>query len=202
MLGELYSTISEVVDFTEFEQHDAFLEGTGSMVLDRLNRKAYAAISPRTDYGALDQFCSAFDYEGIVFTASQSVEDHREPIYHTNVMMSVGSAFAAVCFDSLDDDEERDLLRSSLEDDGKEIIELTESQISCFAGNMLEVSGSNGSPIIVLSHSAFEALTVDQRISLERHGKLLHPILDTIEACGGGSARCMMAEIHLPLSAK
>ena len=191
--------IDEVVDFTEFEEHNVFLEGTGSIVLDRVNRKAYAALSPRTDRVAFEQFCDAFDYEGLVFESMQSVGDTREQIYHTNVMMCVGSGWATVCLDSLDHPEDAELLNSSLEDDGIEVITLSENQIAHFAGNMLEVGSKlDERARIVMSASAYNSLNSTQKKSLEKYGKLVPINLDVIEACGGGSARCMMAEIHLP----
>tara|TARA_B100000427_G_C15469448_1_gene577795 strand:+ start:29 stop:970 length:942 start_codon:yes stop_codon:yes gene_type:complete len=191
--------INEVVDFTEFEDHNVFLEGTGSIVLDRINKKAYAALSPRTDKLAFEQFCQTLNYDGIVFESMQSVGNSREQIYHTNVMMCVGTGWATVCLDSIDHPEDADLLRNSLEEDGIEIISLTEDQIAHFAGNMLEVGSTKDNIArIVMSKSAFEALTSDQIATLEKYGKLVPVTLDVIEACGGGSARCMMAEIHLP----
>lgn len=190
--------VEEVVDFTEFEGHDVFLEGTGSLVLDRVNRRAYAALSERTHLDGLRAFCEAFDYEGIPFTANQTGPSGRTPIYHTNVMMSVGTAFAAVCLDCIDDEDERAMVREALEADGKEVMELTEDQINHFAGNLLEIQSADGSPLIALSNQAFEALTTEQRTVLERHGRLIHVSLETIETCGGGSARCMLAENFLP----
>jgi hypothetical protein len=189
--------VAEIVDFTEFESHSKFLEGTGSMVLDRIHRKAYAARSERTDERALEHFCSNFDYEPVVFSSFQSIDGKRLPIYHTNVMMSIGSHFAAVCLDSVDDVEEKNALRSSLESDGLEVIELSEDQIARFAGNMLEVEG-NEQPYIVMSQQAHQALTALQLNQLAVHGTLLFAPLTTIETLGGGSARCMIAEIHLP----
>ena len=191
--------IDEVVDFTEFEEHNVFLEGTGSIVLDRVNGKAYAAISPRTDRVAFEQFCDAMSFDGVVFESNQTVGDKREQIYHTNVMMCVGTGWATVCLDSVDHPEDKQLLRSALEGDGLEVVELSEDQISRFAGNMLEVaSETDDTSRIVMSKSAFDALTEDQKSTLGNYGKLVPVALDVIEACGGGSARCMMAEIHLP----
>lgn len=190
-------SIENIVDFTEFELHNRFLEGTGSMVLDRINRKAYAAISSRTDETALLHFCQELDYEPVAFSAMQSAEDRRHPIYHTNVMMSIGSGFCAICLESIDDDEERQAVSDELTSDGREIIALSESQIERFAGNMLELKGSNG-PVIAMSSSAFHALDAEQIERLKKHGQIIHSDLETIETCGGGSARCMIAEIHLP----
>ncbi len=190
-------SIQNIVDFTEFELHNRFLEGTGSMVLDRINRKAYAAISSRTDETALLHFCQELDYEPVAFSAMQSAEGKRHPIYHTNVMMSIGTRFCAICLDSIDDAEERQAVSDELASDGREIIALSESQIEQFAGNMLELEGSNG-PVIVMSSSAFHALDSEQIKRLKKHGQIIHSDLETIETCGGGSARCMIAEIHLP----
>ena len=189
--------INEIIDFTEFEDHDKFLEGTGSMVLDRAHGKAYTALSERTDRGALGHFCSAMDIEGVAFHAYQTKDDKRLPIYHTNVMMSVGSEFAAVCLDCIDDAEERKIVIDSFNEDGLDIIELTEHQIGAFAGNMLELQGSHGK-VIAMSTSAFHALTEQQKERLSHYGTLVHSDLATIETCGGGSARCMIAENHLP----
>jgi len=167
------------------------------MVLDRINRKAYAAISSRTDETALLHFCQELDYEPVAFSAMQSAEDQRHPIYHTNVMMSIGTRFCAICLDSIDDAEERQAVSDELASDGREVIALSESQIEQFAGNMLELEGSNG-PVIAMSSSAFHALDSEQIERLKKHGQIIHSDLETIETCGGGSARCMIAEIHLP----
>ena len=192
--------VTEIVDFTEFEEHNTFLEGTGSIVLDRANHKAYAAISLRTDKVAFAQFCEAFNYDGIVFDSRQTVNDKRESIYHTNVMMCVGTGWATVCLDSLDHEDDVSLVRESLEENNIEIIPLSEDQISHFAGNMLEVASTNDDEArIVMSASALKALTPDQIKKLSSYGKIVAITLDVIEACGGGSARCMMAEIHLPI---
>jgi hypothetical protein len=191
--------IDEVVDFTEFEEHDIFLEGTGSIVLDRNNNKAYAALSPRTDRNAFAQFCETMNLEGVAFESLQSVGDSREQIYHTNVMMCIGTGWATVCLDSIDHPEDKSLVKDSLESDGVKVITLSEGQISRFAGNMLEVASTlDDTARIVMSASAFDALTEDQKTTLSSFGKLIPIPLDVIEACGGGSARCMMAEIHLP----
>ena len=192
--------IEEVVDFTEFESHDAFLEGTGSIVLDRTHNKAYAALSARTNKEAFIHFCETMDLEGIVFEAFQSVGKERLPIYHTNVMMAIGTSWAAVCLDCMDHEGDKELVKSSLKEDGLDVIELTEDKINQFAGNMLEVRGQSNEVLIVMSQRAFEALTDDQRQTLEQHGQIVASNLHVIETCGGGSARCMMAEVHLPKS--
>ena len=194
--------MDEIVDFTEFEGHGAFLEGTGSMVLDRMHGKAYAALSPRTDRDAFAHWCESMDLEGVVFEANQTVEGARMPIYHTNVMMAVGTGWAAVCLDAIDHPDDRALVIESLEDDGLTVVDLAEDQINRFAGNILEVATDQGDKLIVMSSRAHDALTDDQRDTLGNFGTLVHNDLHHIETCGGGSARCMMAEVHLPLPAQ
>ena len=196
-LVDKYGFIIEgVKDFTEFEEHDKYLEGTGSMVLDHVNKICYAAISIRTDEIAVMQFCEEFGYRPICFTANQDVEGERMAIYHTNVMMCVADTFVVICLETIDNKAEREHVLETLTETGKEIIEITESQKHRFAGNMLQVMGYK--PYLVMSKSAYISLTQDQKTAIERHCPILYSSLDTIEACGGGSARCMMAEIFLP----
>ena len=189
--------IEYIHDFTEFEDYGKYLEGTGSMVLDRENKICYAAISERTDEQAVIQFCDVFNYKPVCFTANQNVNGKRLAIYHTNVMMCVAIDFAVVCLDSIDEIEERTHLIEVLEESGKEIIEITEEQKQHFAGNMLQVKGLN-SALLVMSDSAYHCLSQDQISQIEKYCPILHSSLNTIEACGGGSARCMMAEVFLP----
>lgn len=190
--------VTDIIDFTEFEEHNKFLEGTGSLVLDRQHNRAYAALSPRTDRLAFAHFCDEMDMDGVAFHAMQDTPAGRAPIYHTNVMMAIGSGFAAVCLDCIDDAEERTMVRESLEGDGLEVIALNEEEINHFAGNMLEVQSRTGETMIVMSEQAHQALRPETLGQLARHGKILPAPLATIETCGGGSARCMLAEIHLP----
>ena len=190
--------VDEIVDFTEFEEHCKFLEGTGSIVLDRKNRKAYAAVSPRTDAVAFAHFCEAFDYDGILFSALQDVEDKRELIYHTNVMMCIGDGYVVICLDTIDDAEERLEVEKELKSSGLEIIEISEEQKHRFAGNMLNVCNEAGDNFTVMSESAYSSLSPEQIERIEKYGPIINSSLDTIEACGGGSARCMMAEVFLP----
>ncbi len=187
--------IEEIKDFTEFEEHNKFLEGTGSMVLDRENNICYAAISVRTDEIAVMQFCEEFSYRPVCFTANQDVDGERMAIYHTNVMMCVADKFAVICLDSIDNKIEKENIIENLIECGKEIIEITEAQKHRFAGNMLQVMGDK--PYIVMSNSAYNSLSESQIKTIENHCSILYSSLDTIEACGGGSARCMMAEIFL-----
>jgi hypothetical protein len=189
-------SIEEIKDFTEFEEHDKFLEGTGSMVLDRENKICYAAISIRTDEIAVMQFCEELGYRPVCFSANQDVEGERMAIYHTNVLMCVADTFVVICLDTIDDAIERENVVENLKETGKEIIEITEEQNQRFAGNMLQVMGDK--PYIVMSNSAYNSLSESQIKTIEKHCPIIYSSLDTIEACGGGSARCMMAEIFLP----
>ncbi len=189
--------IDNIVDYTSAEDDGIFLEGTGSIVLDRVNQKAYCALSPRADEELFIEFCEDFEYTPIIFEAFQTVNGERKHIYHTNVMMCVGDTFAVICADCIDDKKESKMVLSSLKDDGKEIILLTEEQLNHFAGNMLQVLGANDKSYLVMSNSAYQSLTGDQITKIEKHTEILSASLDIIEACGGGSARCMMAEVFL-----
>ena len=191
--------INEIMDYTSAEEDGFFLEGTGSIVLDRVNGKAYCALSPRSDEELFIEFCEDFEYSPILFEAFQTVNGERKLIYHTNVMMCVGDTFAVVCAESIDDKKERKIVLDSLRGDGKEVILISEEQLNHFAGNMLELRGTDDRPYLVMSQSAFQSLTKKQIAQLEEHVTIVSSNLDTIEACGGGSARCMMAEIFLPL---
>ncbi|WP_159021611.1 citrulline utilization hydrolase CtlX [Formosa sp. L2A11] len=190
--------INDIIDFTSAEDEDLFLEGTGSLLLDRVNGKAYCALSPRADEDLFIEFCEDFDYFPVVFTANQTVEGKRKPIYHTNVMMCLAENFAVICLESIDDKKERKLVLQHLKETGKEVIAITESQVHHFAGNMLQVRGTNNELFLVMSSSAYKSLTQSQISKITKHCKIIHSSLDTIEACGGGSARCMMAEVFLP----
>lgn len=190
--------VSEIEDFTHFEDDGLFLEGTGSMILDRENNIVYAAISERTDFHVLETFCDQFNYEPVAFTANQTVENRRLPIYHTNVMMCLGSKFSVICLNSIDDEKDKKVVRNTLKETGKKIVEITEDQKEHFAGNMLNVANDEGKEFCVMSSAAFHSLRPDQIEAIEKHAKIIHSSLDTIEALGGGSARCMMAEIFLP----
>ncbi|WP_299780439.1 citrulline utilization hydrolase CtlX [uncultured Formosa sp.] len=190
--------INDIVDFTSAEDEDVFLEGTGSLLLDRVNGKAYCALSPRADEDLFIEFCEDFDYFPVVFTANQTVDGERKPIYHTNVMMCLAETFAVICLESIDDKKERKQVLQHLKETGKEVIAITESQLHYFAGNMLQVRGANNALFLVMSSSAYNALTPTQISTITKHCKIIHSSLDTIEACGGGSARCMMAEVFLP----
>ena len=189
--------ISEVIDYSSAEEEEVFLEGTGSLILDRENGIAYCALSDRADEELLIEFCEDFEYTPIIFGAYQSADNKRLPIYHTNVMMCVADRFAVICLDSIDDKKERKAVKEQLKSNGKTIVAITEKQMHEFAGNMLQVKATNG-PVLVMSDRAYRSLQPDQIKTLESFGPIIHPKLDIIETCGGGSARCMMAEVFLP----
>ncbi len=198
ILEERGFEIENVVDYTEAEEEEFFLEGTGSVVLDRQNQKAYCAVSPRSDEELFIEFCEDFEYTPVLFTANQTVNNQREEIYHTNVMMCVAEQFAIVCLASIDDKKERKSLVKHLKENKKELIEITEEQLTAFAGNMLQVKGENEERFLVMSSAAFDSLRKDQLQKIEKYNSIIHSSLATIETCGGGSARCMMAEVFLP----
>jgi len=199
-LQESGFSINEKVDYSSYESENRFLEGTGSMVLDRSNRLVYAALSKRTNKQLLQTFCSDFQYTPITFHAYQTIGSSRELIYHTNVMMSVCSEVAIVCLEAIDNEEERTRVEQSLIQSGKQIISITEGQTERFAGNMLEVKNRKGERAMVMSSSAFQSLRNDQVTLIEQYSPIIHSDLGTIESIGGGSARCMIAEVFLPKS--
>jgi hypothetical protein len=197
--------INQIMDYTSAEEDGIFLEGTGSLLLDRENGKAYCALSPRADEELMIEFCEDFEFTPVIFEAFQTVNlpdgkagGERKLMYHTNVMMCLGDTFAVLCADCIDDKKERKMVLDSLRGDDKEVILISEEQVNNFAGNMLEVKGKNDKRFLVMSESAFKSLTKKQITQLEAHVEIIHSTLKTIEACGGGSARCMMAEIFLP----
>jgi len=190
-------TVHRIEDLSRFEVEGKYLEGTGSMVLDRTNKIAYACISPRTDRKVLALFCKQAGYKDVSFGA---FDEHQQAIYHTNVLMCVGSGFVVICLDSIADHHERNEVVTVLKLTHKEIIDISFEQMNHFAGNMLEVKNSAGETLIVMSKSAYEALNQLQKEALGKYGKLVYSDISTIEINGGGSARCMMAEVHLPVS--
>jgi hypothetical protein len=191
-LDKIYR-IGALVDYSSYEQRGLYLEGTGSLVLDYVNRIAYVSLSKRSNRELVARFCKDFSFEPILF---ESVGDDGRPIYHTNVMMCLGSEFALVGLDLIADPGQRETIRRRLEASGKKVIELDRAQIANFAGNALELR-NDSEKLLVLSKRAAEALTMEQRNEIERHARLLPLNLPTIELAGG-SARCMMATIHLP----
>ena len=189
--------IENVYDYTDAEKENIFLEGTGAMILDRVNRKAYCALSPRADEDLFIEFCEDFEYTPVIFKAYQQVGNEQLPIYHTNVMMALGVDFAVVCLDTITNKSERKNLLHHLKEDKKEVINITPKQMEQYAGNMLQVQGKD-STYLVMSDAAYNSLTPEQRETIEKHTTIIHSNLETIETCGGGSARCMMAEVFNP----
>ncbi|ARV09144.1 amidinotransferase [Winogradskyella sp. PC-19] len=190
--------IENIIDYTSAEDEGVFLEGTGSLLLDRVNSKAYCALSPRADEDLFIEFCEDFEYTPVVFTANQTVDGKRLAIYHTNVMMCLAENFAVICLDTIDDKKERKNIVKNLKQDGKEIISITETQMHQFAGNMLQLRGKDNQRYLIMSQAACNSLTKQQIAAIEKHCPIISSSLETIETCGGGSARCMMAEVFLP----
>jgi len=156
--------IKTIIDYSDAEKHDVFLEGTGSLLLDRINRKAYCALSPRADEDLLLEFCEDFEYTPVIFSANQTVNSKREAIYHTNVMMCLAETFAVICLRSIDDKKERKNVLKHLKEDGKKVIEISEEQVDSFAGNMLQVRGKDNELFLVMSQAAHDSLTTSQII--------------------------------------
>ncbi|MCD8445853.1 citrulline utilization hydrolase CtlX [Tenacibaculum finnmarkense] len=197
ILEEQGFKINSIVDYSDAEEQGVFLEGTGSMILDRVNRKAYCALSPRADEELFIEFCEDFEYTPVIFTANQTVNGEVAAIYHTNVMMCVAETFAIVCLASIDDKKEKKSVVKHLKTSGKQVIAITEEQVVQFAGNMLQVKGANDAQFLIMSSSAYNSLTANQLQEINKHTTIIHSSLEVIETCGGGSARCMMAEVFL-----
>ena len=195
MIENQGKVINNVDDFTFWEKQGLFLEGTGSIVLDRENKIAYAALSERTEKSVFLQFCEVFGFKPIYFIANQLVEEERFPVYHTNVMLCLADEYAVACLEAIDDNEERKLVIGSMVESGKEIILISEEQMNCFAGNMLQVKNSAGKRFLVMSQSAFDALNNNQIERLKSYNEFIIIPIPTIEKVGGGSVRCMMAEV-------
>ncbi len=188
--------ICSVTDYTKEEEQNLFLEGTGSMVIDHQNRIAYCALSPRSELVLFHRFCKDFNYKAVVFHAYQTVNEQRLLVYHTNVIMSIGEQFAIICLDAIDNVKERHQVHDSLTFSGKDVISITEKQVGQFAGNMLALSTIEGNPLLVMSTRAYASLTLHQIQKLEQYAILVHSPIPTIEDLGGGSVRCMMAEVY------
>lgn len=187
--------IRQTLDLTGFEHQNLFLEGTGSMVLDRDQQIAYACLSPRTDRTVLEDFCTKMHYRSVIFDA---VDASGQPIYHTNVMMCVADRYVVICLDSIPDIRQRQQVSDSITQSGKVIIPISLDQMAHFAGNMLQVQNASGERLLIMSSQAFHSLNEAQLQQLTAFNRILHAPLHTIESNGGGSARCMLAEIHLP----
>ncbi len=191
-------SIQQTINFAGYEHENKFLEGTGSMILDRVNHIAYACLSQRTDKALFELFCREFEYTPISFYSNQSVQGKRLPIYHTNVMMCIADKYAIICLDTIDDIAERTMVVDTIEKSGKKVIAITEAQMHQFAGNMLQVSNKDGETFLVMSQTAYDSLNVEQKNNIESFNRIISVPIPTIEHYGGGSARCMMAEVFLP----
>jgi hypothetical protein len=189
--------VKEFIDFSSSEEENLFLEGTGVLILDRPNQLAYCSLSPRAHPEMLHRFCERFHYLPISFTAFQTHENQRLPIYHTNVLMALGESFVIICLDSIDNPQERQMLLDSFQRTNKDIIEITEQQVHQFAGNMIQLcSRDQQKSFLVMSSTAHSCLTEQQKNQITSHScEIIHAPLPTIEVCGGGSARCMLAEV-------
>ncbi len=193
-LGEVYD-VKRRYSIEQYEAEDIYLEGTGSMIFDREHKIVYASVSKRTDPTLIDKFCVLVDYNRVVF---HSVDRKGVPIYHTNVMMAIANDFVVICMDSIPDEDEQKLLKKRFKETGKEIIEISQKQVEHFAGNMLQVAGTDGKPILVMSQAAYDALNTRQIATIEKYSEIAAIPIPTIEYFGGGSVRCMMAEVFLP----
>ncbi|MDR1877571.1 MAG: amidinotransferase [Flavobacteriaceae bacterium] len=189
--------IDEIIDFTQAEKDNIFLEGTGSMVLDRAGQIAYATVSERTDEELFIEFCEDFEYTPIIFHATQKIENKEYPVYHTNVMMSISENFAIICLESIRNPKERKLVSDFLHATKKEIITISEEQMNRFLGNTLQVQTEDHNKFLVMSNTAYQSLCAGQINAINRYSKILTVDIPTIEKYGGGSARCMMAEVFL-----
>ncbi len=192
---ELGFQITEVLDLSAHENSGHYLEGTGSMVLDRANRVAYACLSPRTQLDPLGDFAQRMDYDVIAFDA---VDRDGVPIYHTNVLMNIGEAVAVICDAAIARKDQRDAVLARLEETGHEVMRLSYDQLDAFAGNMLELRSASGERVVAMSSQAWDSLNTVQRETLQANGKIVRCPIDTVESLAGGSVRCMLAEIHLP----
>lgn len=193
---ELMPGVTKTIDLTKWEKSRKALEGTGSMILDRVNRVLFACRSPRTDEEVLAEFCQELDYEYVLF---DSVDGHGRPIYHTNVMMCIAPKQVIICMESVPSEKDRKTLNACFRSAGREIVDISQEQVGHFAGNMLALHDKAGKPLLVMSRAAYNSLNSRQIKALEAKSKLITPDLHTIETNGGGSARCMIAEIFLPI---
>ena len=190
-------SVKEIIDFSAPENDGKFLEGTGSMIFDHDNKLAYGSVSLRLDEQLFREFCEKFGFTPVVFHSYQTANNERLPIYHTNVMMCVADQFVVICLDCIDDETERIKVVNAIVNSGKEIIEISESQMQRFAGNMLQLQNPEGKKFLVMSLSAYQSLTPEQISNIEKYSEIIYSDLETIETNGGGSARCMLAEVFL-----
>ncbi len=197
MLKENFQ-VKEIVDLSAPENEGKFLEGTGSMIFDHDHQLAYGSVSLRLDEQLFREFCEKFGFNPVVFHSYQTANGQRLPIYHTNVMMCVADQFVVICLDCIDDENERKMVVDTIVNSGKEIVEIKEDQMHQFAGNMLQVSNNEGKKFLVMSQSAYQSLKPEQIQQIEKYSEIIYADLETIETNGGGSARCMLAEVFLP----
>ncbi|WP_241330229.1 citrulline utilization hydrolase CtlX [Chryseobacterium arthrosphaerae] len=190
--------IDEIDDWSFSETQGHFLEGTGSMIFDHDNKIAYGSVSLRLDEKLFREFCTKYGFTPVVFHSYQTVGTERLPIYHTNVMMCVADRFVVICLDCIDDELEREKVIEAIKKSGKEIIEISEDQMQQFAGNMLQVQNKEGEKFLIMSQTAYQSLTQEQVAAIEKYCEIIYSDLNTIEVNGGGSARCMLAEVFLP----
>ncbi len=199
IIEHLHDTIGlqviEVIDLTAHENEGHYLEGTGSMVLDRVNRIAYACLSSRTHLDALGDFAQRMDYEVVAFDA---VDSEGVPIYHTNVLMNIGEELAVICDEAIPREEQREAVLARLRDTGHDVISLSYEQLNAFAGNMLELRNADGERVTAMSEQAYQSLSEAQRERFAANGRIVSAPIDNIEQSAGGSVRCMLAEVHLP----
>ena len=191
-------SVSEIDDWSLPEVQGHYLEGTGSMIFDHDYKIAYGSVSLRLDENLFKEFCEKYGFKPVVFHSYQTVENERLPIYHTNVMMCVADQFVVICLDCIDDELEREKIQEVIKSTNKEIIEISEDQLQQFAGNMLQVQNDQGEKFLVMSETAFKSLNSEQVSNIEKYCEIIHADLNTIEVNGGGSARCMLAEVFLP----
>ncbi len=190
--------VTEIDDWSFPETQGHFLEGTGSMIFDHDNRLAYGSVSLRLDENLFREFCGKYGFTPVVFHSFQTVGEERLPIYHTNVMMCVADRFVVICLDCIDNELERDKVAETIKNSGKEIIEISEEQMQQFAGNMLQVHNKDGEKFLIMSETAYRSLNTEQISAIEKYCEIIYSDLNTIEVNGGGSARCMLAEVFLP----
>lgn len=190
--------VAEIDDWSFPETQGHFLEGTGSMIFDHDNKIAYGSVSLRLDENLFREFCSKYDFTPVVFHSFQTVSEKRLPIYHTNVMMCVADKFVVICLDCIDNEAERNNVAETIKNSGKVIIEISEAQMQQFAGNMLQVQNKIGEKFLVMSQTAYQSLNTEQVSNIEKYCEIIYSDLNTIEVNGGGSARCMLAEVFLP----
>ena len=195
---ELGYVVSEVVDLSAHEEQGHYLEGTGSMVLDRVNHVAYACLSSRTQLDPLGDFAQRMEYEVVAFDA---VDREGVPIYHTNVLMNIGEALAVICDEAITRGDQREAVLQRMRESGRDVILLSYDQLDAFAGNMLELRGEDGKRVVAMSQQAFDSLNEEQHAALQKNGDIVSVPVDNIEASAGGSVRCMLAEVHLPKDA-